>query len=135
MTPRELGGWVPAETHKHYDAAGNLTGWTVVEREPRIDDVDRNDLLALAKYEAEICQCGFHPSVANDPENVFQPGARTCPVCAGAAVWQRVLHAGDEKAKGSKDAPPTAPQAADGRLAFMRLLSPQEAAAASPAKT
>ena len=133
MTPRELGGWVPSETHKHYDAEGNLTGWTVVERESRIDDADRLDLLALARFEAEICQCGFHPSIANDPANHFQPGTRTCPVCAGAALWQRVLHDGDEKhAKANKDAPPTTPQPADGRLAFMRLLTPQEAEAATP---
>jgi hypothetical protein len=103
-----------------------------VERESRIDDVDRNDLLALAKYEAEICQCGFHPSIANDETNVFQPGTRTCPVCQGAAVWQRVLADGDEKAaKSNKDAPPTTPQPADGRHMFMRLMTPQEVAASS----
>lgn len=129
MTGRELSGWVPSETHTHYAPDGTtVTGYTVVERESRINDADRADLLALMQYQAAVCDCGFHPSIATDTNNVFQPGSRVCPVCAGAAVWQRVLSDGDEKAT-SKDAPPTQPRPSDGRRAYMSLLSPQQAAA------
>lgn len=127
MTPRELGGWVPTETHKHYDAAGAYLGETIVERESRIDDVDRTDLLALLRHDAEVCACGFHPSVANDEGNDFSPGSRVCPVCEGASVWSRVLADGDEKAqKSMKDVDLMKPRPWDGRVTFMRMLPPGE---------
>jgi hypothetical protein len=130
MTPRELGGWVPAERHTHYDVDGNETGYTVVERESRIDDADRADLLALALYEAEVCACGYHASIANDASNDFQPGSRVCPVCAGASVWTRIQQEGDEAAqKSMKDAPAASPRPWDGRHSYMRLLTPQQAVA------
>lgn len=127
LTPRELDGWVPVERHTHFDADDNVTGWTLVERESRIDDADRGALLALLRYDSEVCDCGFHPSVATDPANRFQPGTRTCPVCAGAAVWQRILHDQDARAT-SKDAAPATPRPSDGRKAHMTLLSPEQAA-------
>lgn len=129
MTGRELAGWVPAEKHTHYDAQGNETGYTVVERESRIDDADRADLLALAQYEAEICQCGYHPLIANDPANKFRPTDRVCPVCAGISAWGRVHHDADEAAGRSlKEAPATTPRPWDGRHSFMQLLNPDDAA-------
>lgn len=123
MTPRELAGWTPAERHEHYDAEDNLTGYTVVIRESRIDDADRRDLLALLRFRGEVCRCGFHPSLT-DPEsgNTFQPETKKCPVCAGEAQWSRHLHAADEKhAKANEDAPPLSPRPSDGRHSYMRF--------------
>lgn len=128
MTPRELSGWVPAERHEHFDAEGNLTGYTVVIRESRIDDADRASLLGLAMFEDQVCRCGFHPSIADDDDNTFTPEARKCPVCAGEAQWSRMLSDEDEKAsKAAPHAPPGAPRPSDGRYPYMRFLSPAEA--------
>lgn len=125
MTPRELSGWVPAEKHLHYDAEGALTGWTVVERESRIDDADRADLLGLARYEVEVCSCGYHPSITHDPENGFMPESDVCPVCGGLDLQHRVLHEQDEKAT-PKDAPAKKPRPSDGRKTYMRRMTPEE---------
>jgi hypothetical protein len=135
MTPREFSGWVPAEKHTHYAADGEtVTGFTVVERESRIDDADRVELLALAEHDAQICRCGFHPLIAMDDSNTFTPETRTCPVCAAQAVWNRVL---DEDDKVPHDAPARTPRPSDGRESYMRMLTPQQVATAkiSPART
>lgn len=133
MTPRELAGWVPAETHTHYAADGEtVTGYTVVERESRIDDGDRADLLALSLYEQQLCKCGFHPSIANDPDNDFQPVDVVCPVCAGSDGWVRVLQERDEPVmKAMKDAPAQQPRPWDGRHSYVQQLTPQQAAEAT----
>lgn len=129
MTPRELAGWVPAERHEHYDADDNLTGYTVVVRESRIDDADRAALLGLAMYEDQLSPCGFHPSIASDEDNAFAPETVDCPVCAAMAQWERVLRAEDEKfAKDNPDAAPRTKRPSDGRFPYMRFLSPDEAA-------
>jgi hypothetical protein len=129
MTPRELAGWVPAERHEHYDADDNLTGYTVVIRESRINDDDRTSLLGLAMFEDQLCRCGFHPSLTDDDDNMWEPGVRKCPVCAGEAQWDRMLHDEDEAAaKAAPDASGRAPRPSDGRHPYMRLLSPDEAA-------
>jgi len=133
MTPREFSGWVPAERHEHYDPDGNLTGYTIVERESRIDDGDRAELLGLARYEAELCMCGYHPSLTDpDAGNVFTPESRTCHVCGGMAVWQRIEH--EQQAKTPHDAPPRTPRHLDGRHSYMRMLTPQEAEAAQASR-
>lgn len=128
MTPREFSGWVPAERHTHYDTEGNPTGYTIVERESRIDDGDRVELLALAQYEAQLCSCGWHPLVADDKDNVFTPEDRICPNCAGMAVWSRI-HA-EEDAKVPHNAPARTSRPSDGRHSYMRMLTPEQAAAA-----
>lgn len=133
MTPREFSGWVPAERHVHYDTHGNETGYTIVEREARIDDADRVELLALAQYEAEVCSCGWHPIIADDPANTFTPEDRICPNCAGMAVWGRIKHEDDERVP--HDAPARTPRPSDGRHSYMRMLTPQQAAEASPGRT
>ena len=128
MTPRELAGWVPAERHEPYDADDRLTGYTVVIRESRINDYDRTELLGLAMFEDQVCRCGFHPSIADDDSNVFTPETRKCPVCAGEAQWDRMLHEQDEAAsKAAPDAPARTPRPSDGRYPYMRFLSPDEA--------
>ena len=130
MSPRELGGWTPSERHEHYDAEDNLTGYTVVIRESRIDDAGRSALLGLAHFEADVSahRCGFHSSIALDKDNAFQPETVDCPVCAGLEQWERLLHEQDEKAaKANPDAPARAPRPSDGRVPYMRFLSPDEA--------
>jgi hypothetical protein len=136
MTGREFAGWTPSETHTHYAADGEtVTGYTVVEHESRIDDADRADFLALAIYEAEVCTCGYHPLVANDLGNTFQPVDKVCRVCAGEAVWHRMQAKVDDDAKRSLEtAPPTEPRPWDGRRSYMQILSPEEAAQARAKK-
>lgn len=134
MTGRELAGWVPAEKHTHYDKHGNETGYTIVERESRIDDADRTDLLALAQYEAELCSCGYHPLIAGDPDMDISPVDKFCEVCAGISAWGRVHAAADETAGRSlKDLPPTDRRPWDGRHSYMRL-TPHEAGNDTQAK-
>lgn len=88
-------------------------------------------MLALARYELKVCDCGFHESLARDPSNHFTPEVEQCPVCKGVAQFMRVLNAGDErsrKAFGDKR-PPATPDPADGRRVLMRMMSPDEVAA------
>lgn len=119
---------MPAERHTHYDTHGNPTGYTLVERESRVDDADRLDILALLRHDAEVCSCGYHPSIARDPDNNWQPETQKCPVCAGQAVWQRVL--GEDDKGVPQDAPPMRPRPSDGRHSYMRMLTPEQASAA-----
>ena len=130
MTPRELSGWVPAEQHTHYAADGEtITGYTVVERESRIDDADRIEIMALLRHDAELSPCGFHPVIANDTDNTFTPESQTCPVCAAMALWDRVQAEQDKQAV-PPDAPAKHPRPSDGRHSYMRMLTPQQAQAA-----
>lgn len=121
---------MPAETHTHYAADGEtVTGYTVVEREPRLTDVDRHELLALAMYEADLCQCGT-PITLGEQGLTRSPDSRVCPTCAAAAVWSRVLADQDEQwKKANKDALPKVQRPSDGRHLTMRFLTPTQAAA------
>lgn len=78
-------------------------------------------MLALVEYEAGICECGFHESVADlDPDLELDP--RICPVCKGIAQMSRVMDAQDDevdKALGENPSP-DAPRASDGR--HLRLI-------------
>lgn len=127
MGLRELQGWVPSETHEHYDADGNPTGRTVVTREPRINDEERAHFLALLRWEDEICRdCGYHPSIGHDTSNIFVPESSVCPVAAGHAKWDRMLAEQDKKVP--HDAPPGITRPSDGRTSYMRLAGEAEAA-------
>jgi hypothetical protein len=129
MTPRELAGWVPAERHEHFDADDNLTGYTIVIRESRIDDADRAALLGLAQFEAELSPCGFHPSVASDPDNAWAFEVDECLVCAALAQGDRDLQDKDRKwSEANPNAAPRAKRPSDGQHGYMRFLSPHEAA-------
>lgn len=44
--------------HEHFDAAGVLTGTTVVTRESPWDDDSRGRALRLAEYTDSLCGCG-----------------------------------------------------------------------------
>lgn len=88
-------------------------------------------MLALGRYQARICRCGFHESLTADPANHFTFDVRVCPVCRGAAQFARTQDAADARhrkthSRDNEAAP--GPDPADGRRMFTRLLSPQEAA-------
>lgn len=120
-------GWEPTEFHAHeYDDAGRLIR-TIVTREPEWDDHERAKMQALTEYEAKVCDCGFHESVADtdpDLELVF----RTCPVCAGTAQQMRVIAAQDDKAveKLGKTPAPEAVRPDDGRHIGLRRKMPAQ---------
>ena len=58
----------PSEVHEHFDADGNLTGTTVVTREPEWDDESRNLALDLLEHDRMIHGgCGNHMSESMDP--------------------------------------------------------------------
>lgn len=124
-------GWEPEERHEHYDADGNLTGYTVVTREAEWDDRQRERMLALAYYERGVCDCGFHESVATDRANTFTFETKVCPLCRASAKMNRIQASADETADNQlgEKAPPGAPRAADGRRTFLRQLTPLEVAA------
>ncbi len=103
--------------------------WEVVtETEPEWDDEQRTMMLALGRYEAKVCECGFHESLTEDSSLSFTFPTRTCPVCRGAAQYARKLHSQDEKyAKTLGDnPPPLAPRPEDGRRTYIKLMSPDE---------
>lgn len=99
----------------------------MVERESRVDDADRIELLALARHDAETGPCGFHPSIAEDEANDFTPATHKCPLCEALDVQRRVL---GEQDKASQDWPPEKPRPGDGRHLYMRLMTPEQAQAA-----
>lgn len=96
------------------------------------DDDAREDMLALAQYEAGICGCGFHKSLTHDKANHFTWAEDTCPVCAGASRYMRRQAAEDEKAIEALggDPSPLAPRPDDGRYTYTKLLTDAEAATA-----
>jgi hypothetical protein len=99
-----------------------LTGWTVVTRDPEWDDVEREKMQALEDYEADVCECGLHKSVADqDPDLEFV--YRKCPTCAGIAQQMRAQEAIDEeKVKNLGEHPaPEADRPTDGRHVALRL--------------
>lgn len=119
-------GWEPEERHEHYDAEGNLTGYTVVTRDSEFEDADRAELLAYLAYQRGICDCGIHESL-KDPSNFFTFEYRTCPICKGLAQEGRKQAEQDGRvAEQLKDAPPATSRPSDGRRMFVRQLSPRE---------
>lgn len=96
----------------------------VVERESEWSDEDRNRLLGLMQYEREVGPCGYHPVVATDEKNQFMPHEEWCPVCAGLDRYRRI-QAEQDKVEDERGEP-TGARKADGRVTWMRLLSPAE---------
>jgi hypothetical protein len=120
-----LHGRVPAERHEHYDAEGNLTGFTVVVREPEWTDEDVRQLLEQSQVDAEACPgCGWHEAVINDESVTLSPVSTVCPACAARAQYDRMLAESDEKSDADKS--PKEPHAADGRWVRVAVLSPDE---------
>jgi hypothetical protein len=71
VSPSRLLGVEPVERHEHFDADGNLTGVTVVRREPEFTAPDVAYLLASRRAEHEVGPHGIPMSEAMDPANQF----------------------------------------------------------------
>lgn len=91
-------------------------------RESEWDDESREEMLALADYESEICACGFHSTIAKNKDNHFGFEVDQCPVCAGREQYARLQakEDSDEERKLEKS-PPETPRPGDGRRVFMRM--------------
>lgn len=100
---------------------------TVVTPEPEWDDFEREKMLALALYEAGLCECGFHTSLAHDPEKWFTVEDQRCPLCADLEAQGRVRAEKDRKVEEALKDQPAAPRPSDGRRSFVRELTPIEA--------
>lgn len=94
-----------------------------VAREAEWDDESREQMLALAEYEAGVCACGFHKTLTRDKSNVFSPETDHCPVCAGWATYGRIQAKDDreQEERLGKDPAPKRPRPGDGRRVFMRM--------------
>lgn len=90
MSPREFDGAVAREVHEHFDAAGKLTGTTVVTRESMWDDDARGRALRLAEYEADLCPCGCGlPRETAQSPAAMGVGKFTCYASRAIAVQKR----------------------------------------------
>jgi len=72
------------EVVEHYDAAGNLTGRSVITRRSPWTDEDRGWLLALRAEEQETCSgCGQPLDVCRDPKTAgtWTPRVDVCQAC------------------------------------------------------
>lgn len=72
------------EVVEHYDAAGNLTGRSVITRPSPWTDEDRGWLLALRAEERETCKgCGHPLDVCRDPRTAgtWTPQTEICQAC------------------------------------------------------
>lgn len=98
----------------------------MVTRETEFDDLERDKLFGLIQYEAELCDCGLHKSVAHDRSNVFTLEAEWCPMCQALASQTRELDHLDSEAKerAGKDYAKRLPS--DGRRTFIRQLTSDE---------
>lgn len=100
----------------------------MVHREPEWTDDERDKMLDLAAYEAEVHEtCGLHDSVAKtDPD--LQVVTDVCPICAGIELNMRVIGETDRQIrKGMGDPPPAhEPDPADGRRISLRANVPTD---------
>ncbi|WP_394289509.1 hypothetical protein [Microbacterium sp.] len=99
--------------------------WEIVtEAESPWNDHQRELMLQLVDYEAGICACGFHQSIADDEANLFRIEKRKCPVCAEHDRWDRIQAEADEseRAKFGKEPPADRQDPADGRHVGVRLV-------------
>ncbi len=125
-------GWEPTETH----TTDPDTGVVTVTRESEWDDYERDKMLGLEIYEADLCSgCGVHKSRMVAGEHFYTYAAESCVVCAGADMFHRTLQAADhefekripEGMKASMKAAKARPS--DGRMAYIREQTAEQAAA------
>lgn len=95
-------------------------------RETEWDDLEREKMLGLAEYEAGLCECGFHKSLAHDPEQYFDLVSETCPTCAGIAARERAQSKADETEAEALKGEPGRRRKADGRRWFVKWVSKAE---------
>ena len=127
---KRLHGWEPRTFQRGFDRNGQpcalADAWEVVtETEPEWDDEERGRLLALARFEAGVCECGFHKSLTGDTSNHFTFEVEVCSVCKGASQYGRIQQESDKQARGEKP-DPKAPDPADGRRTHIRMMSAAE---------
>ena len=86
-------------------------------------------MFALELYESEVHSdgCGFHRTLATDPNNLFLPKAEFCPLCAAVAVREREQQAEWQKAAEKAGGDPRAKLPTDGLRISTMMLSPAEA--------
>ena len=120
VAPSVYDGRVVRERHTHYDSDGAVTGYTVVEREPEWQEIDRHEAEGLLYYEATRCgNCGndLHVTLETD-EDGKHPHAwdvdntTVCWSCASVEMVKRTdqnAHR-DDKPRAGK------PMYMDGRL-------------------
>ena len=121
-------GRVPEERHTHYDADGNMTGWTVVEREPYWLPSDYSGIEALREYRSQTCSRGHHEFYRQHEADLHLTFAqKTCWICKAIDQHDRGQQAADERfEKGLGEKPsPIAPRPADGRETFIRFKPPE----------
>lgn len=101
--------------------------------EPEWDDAERDKMLGLELYEAQLCgTCGVHPSRATS-DHIYDVTPERCLVCEGLAVRHRQYALADSKEEEALKARPEDERAsirrdADGRKLFLREVSAEEAA-------
>lgn len=93
-----------------------------VVREPEWDDYERDKMLALDLFESELCECGFHKSLAHDPNQWFDLESVTCPLCADIAARMRATAEADRKEDEAFKDQPSKKRRADGRRWFSKWL-------------
>lgn len=91
-------------------------------------DTDRDEMIALRRYEAGVGPCGFHHSLTNDPDFHAKVEDEFCQFCADLAVIARVQAAADQEAEKrlGEEPDPKAKRPDDGRRQFIRLMTPAE---------
>lgn len=107
-------GWEPTEQHT------TSHGIVTVTREPEWDDYERDKMLALELYESEVCECGFHKSIAHDPDQWFDLESVTCPLCADIAARMRSIAKSDQAEDDALKEKPGKKRTADGRRWFTK---------------
>lgn len=78
-------------------------------------------MLALDLYEADICDCGFHKSLAHDPKRMFDLDSVTCPLCADLAARARLQAREDEAEETALREKPKTKRRADGRRWLVKM--------------
>lgn len=66
VSVRRFYGWEPRRTTRHFDAKGNLTGWSVTETEPEWDADERAYMVASTLLEEDMGPHGVPMSLATD---------------------------------------------------------------------
>lgn len=93
---------MPPETHEHYDAAGNLTGTTVVRRGSEWTQRAQSRALSLAAHDSRTCpSCGNYDALVPIDKDrrhvtwdehdgrVAEVVAYRCIYCASADIVKR----------------------------------------------
>jgi hypothetical protein len=80
-------------------------------------------MLALDLYESQLCEgCGYHKSLAHDPEQMFDLVEEVCLLCADIAPRMRVNAKADAAEAKALEDKPKEKRWADGRKYLTRLL-------------